>query len=147
MPGKYYHSHLTNENTEVQGLWNSGRNPVSGFRALHFQPSACPRPCPVLHASHVPRAVRRWPWLGLGGGRGGDPLFPLTHIADRHRSRSASSPGGKAQLVDTDQPCVPCGIAASPALPPTPPGLTLTHVVPPEIQSLMTVCVLASMPG
>lgn len=49
--------------------------------------------------------------------------------------------------MDTDQPCVPCGIAASPALPPTPPGLTLTHVVPPEIQSLMTVCVLASMPG
>lgn len=120
---------------------------MSGFRALHFQPSACPRPCPVLHASHVPRAVRRRPWLGLGGGRGGDPLFPLTHIADRHRSRSASSPGGKAQLVDTDQPCVPCGIAASPALPPTLPGLTLTHVVPPEIQSLMTVCVLASMPG
>ena len=37
-----YDSHFTDEDTEVQGPQGSGRNPVSGFRSSHSQPSACP---------------------------------------------------------------------------------------------------------
>lgn len=56
MYGKYHYPHFTDKDTEVQGPWGSGENPMSGFRSFYTQPSACPSSCPSHHLS---RAVRK----------------------------------------------------------------------------------------
>lgn len=91
--GKYHYSHFTDKDTEVQGPWGSGENPMSGLRPFHTQPSACPSSCPSHHLS---RAVRK-NTANEGAKEEVTPLPPvLCHTADRHRSSSASSRGGKA---------------------------------------------------
>lgn len=55
MYGKYHYSHFTDKDTEVQRPCGSGKNPMSGFRSFHTQPSACPSSYPSHHLSWAVR--------------------------------------------------------------------------------------------